>query len=99
MTATLTWITNQEFFNMPRLSIDITNDEHQKLKAIAALNGQSIKDYVLEQSLGSLPDISGQGGLDALKELEDFLIARKKEADQGRIVKTTAQDIFAQTLS
>ncbi len=37
---------------MPRLSIDITAEEHQKLKAIAALKGQSIKEYVLNRTLG-----------------------------------------------
>ena len=40
---------------MPRLSIDITPEEHQKLKAIAALKGESIKDYVLKRTLGDAP--------------------------------------------
>ena len=34
---------------MPRLSIDISPEQHQKLKAIAALKGQSIKEYVLNR--------------------------------------------------
>ena len=38
---------------MPRLSIDITPEQHKRLKASAALCGQSIKDYVLERSLPS----------------------------------------------
>ena len=33
---------------MPRLSINIAPEEHRKLKAIAALKGESIKDYVLK---------------------------------------------------
>jgi uncharacterized protein (DUF1778 family) len=32
---------------MSRISIDVTPEEHQKLKAMAALKGKSIKDYVL----------------------------------------------------
>lgn len=32
---------------MPRLSIDITTQEHKQLKAIAALKGKSVKQYVL----------------------------------------------------
>jgi len=40
---------------MPRLSIDITPEEHQKLKAIAALKGESIKDFVLKRTLGDAP--------------------------------------------
>ena len=34
-----------------RLSIDVTAEQHKKLKAIAAIQGKSIKDYVLEKSL------------------------------------------------
>ena len=34
-----------------RLSIEITPEQHKKLKAIAALQGKSIKEYVLEKSL------------------------------------------------
>ena len=44
---------------MPRLSIDITAEEHQKLKAIAALKGQSIKEYVLHRTLGDAPSLDG----------------------------------------
>jgi len=40
---------------MPRLSIDITTAQHQHLKAVAALNGQSIKALVLSRAF---PDIS-----------------------------------------
>lgn len=33
-----------------RLSIEITREQHRYLKAIAALQGQTIKDYVLERT-------------------------------------------------
>ena len=36
---------------MPRLSIDITKEEHRRLKASAALEGQSLKDYVITRVL------------------------------------------------
>lgn len=41
---------------MPRLSIDISAHEHQQLKAMDALKGQSIKDYVLRRALVDMPD-------------------------------------------
>ena len=44
---------------MPRLSIDISPEDHPKLKAIAALKGQSIKDYVLGRALGDVPSLVG----------------------------------------
>jgi uncharacterized protein (DUF1778 family) len=43
---------------MRRLSIEITLEQHQKLKAIAALRGKSIKDYVLERVLPSFREIA-----------------------------------------
>lgn len=84
---------------MPRLSIDISSEQHQKLKAIAALKGQSIKDYVLEQSLRDVPVISDQDDFEALEKLEAFLLTRKTEAQSGSVVKTSAQDIFESVLS
>lgn len=32
---------------MSRISIDVTPEEHRKLKAIAALKGKTMKDYLL----------------------------------------------------
>ncbi|WP_162025647.1 MULTISPECIES: hypothetical protein [unclassified Lentimonas] len=34
-----------------RISIDVTPGQHKRLKALAALSGQSIKDYVLGRTL------------------------------------------------
>lgn len=74
---------------MSRISIDVTPKEHQKLKALAALQGKSIKEYVLERTLGE--DSSGQ---DALAELEAILDERIREAEAGGISKRTVEEIF-----
>ena len=58
---------------MPRLSIDITPEEHQKLKAIAALKGESIKDYVLKRTLGDAPALDDMSEDEAVSALTDFL--------------------------
>lgn len=42
-----------------RLSIEVTQEQHQRLKAVSALRGQSIKDYVLERVFQPLPEING----------------------------------------
>ena len=34
-----------------RLSIEITREQHKKLKATAAMQGKSIRDYVLDRTL------------------------------------------------
>ncbi len=36
---------------MSRLTIEVTEQQHQSIKAMAALQGQSIKEYVLERLL------------------------------------------------
>jgi uncharacterized protein (DUF1778 family) len=41
---------------MSRLSIDLTPEQHQKIKAVAAMQGKSIKEYVLTQILPTSSD-------------------------------------------
>lgn len=65
---------------MPRLSIDITPEEHQKLKAIAALKGESIKDYVLKRTLGDAPALEDMSEDEAVAALADFLKSRIEQA-------------------
>ena len=71
-----------------RLSIEITSDQHQRLKAAAALKGESIKDYVLKRTLPS-PDEQS-----ALHELEQFLAPRIEAAEKGVLSTRSVDDIF-----
>ena len=71
-----------------RLSIEISSEQHQRLKASAALKGQSIKDYVLDRTL---PDSDEQT---ALQELESFLKPRIEAARNGEFSSKTVEDIF-----
>ena len=61
---------------MPRLSIDISAHEHQQLKAMAALKGQSIKDYVLSRALVDMPDPATMTDEKALAALKALLAPR-----------------------
>mgnify|MGYP000317583063 CR=1 FL=1 len=79
---------------MPRLSIELTVEQHKRLKAFAALRGQSIKDYVLQQSLNSLPDVEQE----ALRQLEALLAPRIAEAERGEVVTASAAEIFEKAL-
>lgn len=78
---------------MPRLSIDITAEEHQKLKAIAALKGQSIKDYVLGRILDDAPSLTGMSEDEAFSALADFLQPRIEQARQGELSSKSIADI------
>lgn len=76
---------------MPRLSIDITPEEHQKLKAIAALKGESIKDFVLKRTLGDALDDMSEA--EAVAALADFLKLRIEQARLGEFSKKSLADI------
>ncbi len=78
---------------MPRLSIDITPEEHQKLKAIAALRGQSIKDYVLKRTLGEAPALDGMTEDEAFSALAKFLEPRIDQARRGELSDKSIEDI------
>ena len=76
-----------------RLSIEVTPEQHQRLKAVAALSGKSIKAYVLERVL---PDAQAGDDDTALSQLESFLEPRLKAAD-GATVHKSVEQIFEET--
>lgn len=78
-----------------RLSLDITPEQHQRLKVVAALNGQTMKDYVLGRVFS---ETSAQEESDALRRLEAFLAPRLEEVNQGKFVDKSAMQIFEETL-
>lgn len=80
---------------MTRLSIDVTPEQHQRLKAIAALHGQTLKDYILERTLPRLPQIESLSEEEALQRLETFLRPRIAEAERGEVVESSVEQIFA----
>ena len=81
---------------MSRLSIEVPEYAHQKIKAMAALNGVSIKDYILKMTLPSNDDNSEA---QALSQLEEFLLPRIKEAEQGKFSKLTMKEVLTKAHS
>jgi len=71
-----------------RLSIEVTKEQHQQLKAAAALKGRSIKDYVLERTL---PNADEQA---ALQALEAFLEPRIKAVADNALSEKSIENIF-----
>lgn len=65
---------------MSRLTIDITEQQHQSLKALAALQGKTIKEYAIEKLFPVDADEER-----ALAELKAVLQKRIAEADQGLV--------------
>ncbi len=79
---------------MRRLSIEVTPEQHQRLKAVAALQGKTIKDYVLERALPPLPDMDSLSEEEALNKLEDFLNPRIVAARKGQFSSRSVEQIF-----
>ena len=75
---------------MSRISIDVTDQEHKRLKAMAALQGKSIKDFVLARTIG-------EEALDAdLAQLEELLDKRLRNARAGGVSPRSVGDILEQ---
>jgi predicted DNA-binding protein len=81
---------------MRRLSIEVTPEQHQRLKAIAALSGKTIKEYVLERVLPPLPEGESWSEEEALHQLETFLKPRIEAAERGEVVPQTVTEIISE---
>lgn len=80
-----------------RLSIEIAEAQHQQIKALAALRGISIKDYILERTLPPASVTSDE--FEALTQLEKFLAPRIEAAGRGEFSSLTMQEILAKAHS
>lgn len=79
--------------NMSRLTIDITDQQHQALKAMAALQGKSIKEYAVERLF---PESGGDE--QAMAELRQLLEARVAEASRGEVSTKSISEIAAEVM-
>jgi len=73
---------------MKRISIEVTDQQSHRLKAMAALQGKSIKEFVLESTIGT-----DEGK--ALAELEALLRKRADQVDAGKVSTRTVEEIFS----
>ena len=79
---------------MSRLTIDVTEQQHQALKARAALEGKTIKQYTLERLFP--PETTEE---QAMNELKALLADRVAEAERGELVEGRIRDIAEQILN
>ena len=76
---------------MSRLIIDITDQQHQHLKALAALQGKTIKQYTLERLFPA-------DGDQAWQNLKALLEARINEGLAGKVSSKRIEDILDEEL-
>lgn len=79
---------------MSRLTIDITDHQHQSLKALAALQGKTIKQYVLERLFPN--DAAANQAWD---ELEILLSTRINDGLAGNLSTKSISEILDEELS
>lgn len=81
---------------MSRLSIEVTPEQHQRLKAVAVLSSMTIRDYVLARVLPQVPEQEPLSEEEALRCLEAFLQPRIEAAERGEVVHRSVEETFAE---
>lgn len=76
---------------MSRLVIDVSGEQHQQIKSMAAIHGKSIKEFVLER-------IFNHDEQDAWNELKSILLSRIEAAESGEISDKSFKQITEETL-
>lgn len=79
---------------MSRLTVDITDQQHQSLKALAALQGKTIKQYALERLF---PDNANSD--QAWQELQTMLRVRIREGMAGKVSTKSISEILDEELT
>lgn len=79
---------------MSRLTIDITDQQHQSLKALAALQGKTIKQYALERLFPGDADAS-----QAWQELKAVLENRINDGLAGKVSNKSIGEILDEELA
>lgn len=79
---------------MSRLTIDITDQQHQSLKALAALQGKTIKQYALERLFPGDADAN-----QAWSELKTLLSTRIQEGLAGNLSTNSISEILDEELT
>jgi uncharacterized protein (DUF1778 family) len=74
-----------------RISIEIPPEEHKRLKALAALEGQSIEEFVLKRTLAAA---RGSDEEQAVLAVEAILNERIRRAEAGEVSDQTVSEIF-----
>ncbi|WP_194954220.1 antitoxin [Sphingopyxis solisilvae] len=79
---------------MSRLTIDISDQQHQNLKAMAALQGKTIRQYALERLFPS-----ATSDIEAWQELKTLLQQRIANGLAGDVSGKSIDEIVAEELA
>jgi uncharacterized protein (DUF1778 family) len=80
---------------MSRITIEVTDEQHQQIKAMAAVLGKSIKEFVLERLFPS-NDLEEE---QAWQELKELLKERIVAAERGEVSAKTFSQVLEEKLA
>lgn len=78
---------------MSRLTIDISDEQHQSLKIMAALQGKTIRQFALERLFPA--DTSDDA---AWQELKSLLAARIQAGQAGKVSSKSVAQVLGEEL-
>ena len=78
---------------MSRLTIDISDEQHQSLKIMAALQGKTIRQFALERLFPA-----DTGGDAAWQELKSLLAARIQAGQAGKVSSKSVAQVLGEEL-
>lgn len=79
---------------MGRLSIEISEKQHQQIKAMAVIQGLTLKEYILQRTLPQAKGKHQMTEAEALKKLEALLAPRIAATEGGKVSKRSVSDIL-----
>jgi len=79
---------------MSRLTIDITDQQHKNLKALAAMQGKTIKQYALERLFPESLEDEG-----AWQELQALLSSRIHDGLSGKVSTQSIRSVLDEELA
>ena len=79
---------------MSRLTIDLTDEQHKHLKAVAALEGKTIRQFATERLFPVKDDLD-----EDWERFKEFIGKRVDDALSGEVSNRTIDDIFDEVLS
>jgi uncharacterized protein (DUF1778 family) len=76
---------------MSRLSIEITSEQHKKIKALAAIQGKSIKDLIIDRVINA----NTKDEQENWYELEKLLLDRIENAEVSpKTIEEITEDVL-----
>lgn len=83
---------------MSRLTVELTDEQHHQVKAMAALQGKSIKQYVLDKLFPADVSSDEQKAWDELRDLlEEGIVAAEREGTSKRTIREITEGVLGES--